>query len=156
MTAKSMQREGFPNISIRLYEDYDAWLEHRFVELAATFTTMTMRDSLYGRNEGLLQFYDTKNLHTKMNGEQIIQVSVKNANSDRTQSRIYGSKHFAVSVDSKGDNIITIQLAPIHEIEDLKFGRMFYPSVQETLVEMTGVIYQDRPLLAPPINGINV
>ncbi|QIN95387.1 baseplate central spike complex protein [Escherichia phage MN01] len=156
MTVKSMQREGFPNISIRLYEDYDAWLEHRFVELAATFTTLTMRDSLYGRNEGLLQFYDTKNLHTKMNGEQIIQISVKNANSDRTQSRIYGSKHFAVSVDSKGDNIITIQLAPIHEIEDLKFSRMFYPSVQETLVEMTGVIYQDRPLLSPPINGINV
>lgn len=151
-----MQREGFPNISIRLYEDYDAWLEHRFVELGATFTTLTMRDGLYGSNEGLLQFYDAKNLHTKMDGEQIIQVSVKNANSERTQSRIYGSKHFAVGVDSKGDNIITIQLAPIHFLENLKFSRMFFPSVQETLTEMIGVIYQDRPLLAPPLNGINV
>jgi hypothetical protein len=156
MSAKTMQREGFPNISIRLYEDYDAWLEHRFVELAATFTTLTMRDSLYGNNEGLLQFYDAKNLHTKMDGEQIIQISVKNANSERTQSRIYGSKHFAVGVDSKGDNIITIQLAPIHFLENLKFSRIFFPSVQETLVEMVGVIYQDRPLLSPPINGINV
>lgn len=151
-----MQREGFPNISIRLYEDYDAWLEHRFVELGATFTTLTMRDGLYGSNEGLLQFYDAKNLHTKMDGEQIIQISVKNANSERTQSRIYGSKHFAVGVDSKGDNIITIQLAPIHFLENLKFSRMFFPSVQETLTEMIGVIYQDRPLLAPPLNGINV
>ena len=77
MSSKTMQREGFPNISIRLYEDYDAWLEHRFVELGATFTTLTMRDGLYGSNEGLLQFYDAKNLHTKMDGEQIIQVSVK-------------------------------------------------------------------------------
>ena len=151
-----MQREGFPNISIRLYEDYDAWLEHRFVELGATFTTLTMRDGLYGSNEGLLQFYDAKNLHTKMDGEQIIQISVKNANSERTQSRIYGSKHFAVGVDSKGDNIITIQLAPLHFLENLKFSRMFFPSVQETLTEMIGVIYQDRPLLAPPLNGINV
>lgn len=151
-----MQREGFPNISIRLYEDYDAWLEHRFVELGATFTTLTMRDGLYGSNEGLLQFYDAKNLHTKMDGEQIIQISVKNANSERTQTRIYGSKHFAVGVDSKGDNIITIQLAPIHFLENLKFSRMFFPSVQETLTEMIGVIYQDRPLLAPPLNGINV
>ncbi|QPI13298.1 baseplate hub subunit [Salmonella phage vB_SalM_ABTNLsp5] len=156
MSSKTMQREGFPNISIRLYEDYDAWLEHRFVELGATFTTLTMRDGLYGSNEGLLQFYDAKNLHTKMDGEQIIQVSVKNANSERTQSRIYGSKHFAVGVDSKGDNIITIQLAPIHFLENLKFSRMFFPSVQETLTEMIGVIYQDRPLLAPPLNGINV
>lgn len=156
MSSKTMQREGFPNISIRLYEDYDAWLEHRFVELGATFTTLTMRDGLYGSNEGLLQFYDAKNLHTKMDGEQIIQISVKNANSERTQSRIYGSKHFAVGVDSKGDNIITIQLAPLHFLENLKFSRMFFPSVQETLTEMIGVIYQDRPLLAPPLNGINV
>lgn len=154
--SKTIQREGYPNISIKLYQDYDAWLEHRFVELAATFTTLTMRDGLYGRNEGLLQFYDAKNLHTKMDGEQIIQISVGNANTQRTQTRIYGCKHFSVSVDSKGDNIITIQLATIHSLEDLKFSRMFFPSVQETLTEMIGVIYQDRPLIAPPINGINV
>ncbi|AHY25174.1 baseplate hub [Pectobacterium bacteriophage PM2] len=156
MTNKTVQREGFPNVSIKLYQDYDAWLEHRFVELGATFTTLTMRDGLYGINEGLLQFYDAKNLHTKMDGEQIIQISVGNANTSRTQTRIYGSKHFAVGVDSKGDNIITIQLATIHSLENLKFGRMFFPGVQETLTEMIGVIYQDRPLLSPPINGINV
>lgn len=150
------QRAGFPNISIKLYQDYDAWLENRFVELGATFTTLTMRDGLYGTNEGLLQFYDAKNLHTKMDGEQIIQISVGNANSSRTQTRIYGCKHFAVSVDQKGDNIITIQLDTIHSLENLKFSRMFFPSVQETLTEMIGVIYQDRTKISPPINGINV
>lgn len=153
---KMAQRAGYPNISIKLYQDYDAWLENRFVELAATFTTLTMRDGLNGTNEGLLQFYDNKNLHTKMDGNQIIQISVGNANSKRTQTRIYGSKHFAVGVDSKGDNIITVQLATIHSIMNLKFSRMFYPSVQETLTEMIGVIYQDTPMIAPPINGINV
>lgn len=153
---KMAQRAGYPNISIKLYQDYDAWLENRFVELGATFTTLTMRDGLNGTNEGLLQFYDNKNLHTKMDGNQIIQISVGNANSKRTQTRIYGSKHFAVGVDSKGDNIITVQLATIHSIMNLKFSRMFYPSVQETLTEMIGVIYQDTPMIAPPINGINV
>lgn len=156
MTNKSIQREGYPNISIKLYQDYDAWQTNRFVELAATFTTLTMRDGLNGVNEGLLQFYDAKNLHTKMDGEQIIQISVGNANSQRTQTRIYGCKHFAVGVDSKGDNIITIQLATIHSLENLKFSRMFFPSVQETLIEMLGVIYQDRTLLTPAVNGINV
>lgn len=156
MTNKTIQREGFPNISIKLYQNYDAWLEHRFVELAATFTTLTMRDGLYGTNEGLLQFYDAKNLHTKMDGEQIIQISVGNSNRERTLTRIYGCKHFSVGVDQKGDNIITIQLSTIHSLENLKFGRMFFPSVQETLTEMIGVIYQDRPLISPAINGINV
>lgn len=150
-----LQRPGYPNLSVKLYENYDAWLENRFVELAATITTITMRDSLYGRNEGILQFYDSKNLHTRLDGNQIIQISVANANSKKTQTRIYGSKHFSVSVDNKGDNIIGIELSPIHYIEDLKFGRVFYPDAGESIQEMLGVIYEDRPLIIPPINSIN-
>ncbi|WCZ66364.1 baseplate hub subunit [Yersinia phage MHG19] len=150
-----MQRIGFPNISIKLYEDYDAWLDNRFVELAATFITLTMRDGLFGRNEGLLQFYDSKNIHNLMNGEQIIQVSVANANSKKTQTRIYSMKHFTVGVDQKGDNIITIQLGTIHANKDLKFSRCFFANAQESIEEMIAVIYQDKPLLAPPVTGIN-
>lgn len=152
---KTAQRLGFPNVSIKLYEDYDAWLQNRFVELAATFITLTMRDGLNGTNEGILQLYDDKNLHTKMDGSNIIQVSVRNANSERTQTRIYGTKHFAVGVNEKGDNIITINLDTIHSIKNLKFGRKFFPNASETIDEMIGAIYQDIPLLAPPVNGIN-
>ncbi|ARW57617.1 baseplate hub subunit [Serratia phage X20] len=154
--SKSVQRAGYPNVSIKLYQDYDAWLQNRFVELAATFTTLTMRDGLYGNNEGLLQFYDNKNLHTKMDGEQIIQISVANANTQRTISRIYGSKHFSVGVDSKGDNIITIQLAPIHILENLKFSRTFFANASQSIAEMINVIYQDRPLISPVVESLNV
>ena len=52
----TIQKPGYPNVSIKLYESYDAWKENRFVELAATFTTLTLRDGLFGRNEGMLQF----------------------------------------------------------------------------------------------------
>lgn len=150
-----IQKEGFPNISIKLYQDYDQWKQNNFLELAATFITLTMRDGLYGNNEGLLQFYDNMNLHCKMSGEEIIQISMSNANTSRTQTRIYGNKHFGVVVDSKGDNIITIQLSTIHEIENLKFGRCFYNNATDTINEMIAVIYQDRPLIAPAVNGIN-
>lgn len=150
------QRPGYPNLSVKLYQDYDAWQENRFVELAATITTLTMRDSLYGRNEGILQFYDSRNLHTKMDGNQIIQISVSNSNDAmNVKTRIYGCKHFAVSVDSKGDNILGIELGTIHSIEDLKFGRTFYSDVGESINEMIGVIYESKPLIAPPMNTIN-
>lgn len=154
--SNTVQRAGFPNVSIKLYQDYDAWLSNRFVELGVTFTTLTMRDGLYGHNEGLLQFYDAKNLHTKMDGEQIIQISVANANTQRTLSRIYGCKHFSVGVDSKGDNIITIQLAPIHNIENLKFARTFFANASQSINEMISVVYQDRPLIAPPVDSLNI
>lgn len=149
------QRPGFPNVSIKLYQNYDKWLDNSFIELGATFTTLTMRDSLSGINEGMLQFYDSKNIHNKMNGDQIIQISVSNSNTSRTQTRIYGIKHFTVRVDDKGDNIIAIQLSSLHDIMNLKFSRCFFSSAYETLVEMIGVIYQKYPKLAPPINGIN-
>lgn len=151
-----MQREGFPNISIKLYQDYDAWKDNKFLELAATFITLTMRDGLFGKNEGLLQFYDNMNLQTKMTGEEILQISVANSNTqNRTLSRIYGIKHFSTTVDEKGDNILVIQLGTIHEIENLKFGRCFFENSYESIQEMIGVIYQDRELIAPPVNGIN-
>lgn len=150
-----MQREGFPNISIKLYQNYDNWKENKFLELAATFITLTMRDGLYGKNEGLLQIYDNLNLQTKLIGEEIIQISVANSNTKRTLSRIYGIKHFSASVDEKADNIIVFQLAPIHNIENLKFGRCFYENSFESIQEMIGVIYQNRELIAPPVNGIN-
>lgn len=150
-----IQREGFPNISIKLYQNYDMWKENKFLELAATFITLTMRDGLYGKNEGLLQFYDNLSLQTKMTGEEIIQISVSNANTKGTLSRIYGCKHFSSTVDEKGDNIIVIQLGTIHDIENLKFGRCFYENAYESIQEMIGVIYQNRELIAPPVNGIN-
>ena len=151
-----LQRPGYPNLSVKLFDSYDAWSNNRFVELAATITTLTMRDSLYGRNEGMLQFYDSKNIHTKMDGNEIIQISVANANDiNNVKTRIYGCKHFSVSVDSKGDNIIAIELGTIHSIENLKFGRPFFPDAGESIKEMLGVIYQDRTLLTPAINAIN-
>ncbi|QEG11613.1 putative baseplate hub subunit [Klebsiella phage KPN6] len=149
------QRLGYPNISIKLYSGYDAWLANRFVELAATFITLTMRDSLRGTNEGLLQFYDAKNMHTRMNGDEIVQISVANSNTSRTQTRIYGIKHFTVGVDDKGDSIITLQLGTLHDIMNLKFSRAFFSSAYETIKEMIGAMYVDQPLIAPPINGIN-
>ncbi|QOI66402.1 baseplate hub subunit [Erwinia phage FBB1] len=150
-----MQREGYPNISIKLYQSYDAWKQNKFLELGATFITLTMRDGLFGTNEGLLQFYDNLSLHTKMTGEEIIQISVANSNTKKTLSRIYGNMHFSTTIDNKGDNIIVIQLGTIHNIENLKFGRCFYENSSESLNEMISVIYQDRPLLAPAVNGIN-
>lgn len=150
------QKLGFPNISIKLYQDYDAWLDNNFVELAATFITLTMRDSLRGTNEGLLQFYDTKNIHNKIDGDQIIQISVANSNTSRTQTRIYGIKHFSVAVDDKADTYITLQLGTLHEIMNLKFSRCFFNSASDTINEMIGVMYQKYPKLAPPVNGINV
>ncbi|AEO97124.1 baseplate hub subunit [Salmonella phage vB_SenM-AKM_NP4] len=149
------QIPGFPNLSIKLYQDYDSWQTNRYVELAATVITLTMRDGLYGRNEGVLQFFDSKNLHTLMDGRQIIQISVANSNTKKVQNRIYGCKHYSVSVDSKGDNILAINLGLIHEIEDLKFSRCFFNDAGESLKEMIGVIYEDKPLIAPAINTIN-
>ncbi|EJN8096122.1 hypothetical protein NRW71_001545 [Salmonella enterica] len=77
-----MQRTGFPNVSIKLYQDYEAFLGHRFIELGATFVTMTLRDSLRGVNEGLLQFYDSKAMHTRLSGREIIQISLSTANTE--------------------------------------------------------------------------
>lgn len=68
-----MQRTGFPNVSIKLYQDYEAFQTSRFIELGATFITLTIRDSLRGINEGLLQFYDPKAMHTRLTGREIIQ-----------------------------------------------------------------------------------
>ena len=150
------QKPGYPNASIKLYEDYDAWKEHRFVELAATFITMTIRDGLFGRNEGMLQFYDNRNIHTKMDGNQIIQISLSNANSHSVYNRPYGIKHFATTVDNKGDNILTVNIEPIHNVENLKFARTFFPNGTESLAEMIRVIYASKTELAPKVDGVNV
>lgn len=150
-----IQREGFPNISIKLYQNYDTWKDNKFLELGATFITLTMRDGFYGKNEGLLQIYDNLGLQTRLTGEEIIQISVSNANTQRQNSRIYGIKHFSVTVDEKADNIIVFQLGTIHDNENLKFGRCFYENSFESIQEMIGVIYQNRELIAPPVNGIN-
>lgn len=151
------QRPGYPNVSIKLYEDYDAWKANRFVELAATFTSLTLRDSLSGTNEGMLQFYDNKNIHTKMDGKQIIQISLANANQTETVfNRLYGIKHFAVSVDKKGDNILGCNLQPLHHCKNLKFSRAFFTNGTESIQEMIRVLYIDRTELAPTIDGVNV
>lgn len=154
---ENMQRPGHPNASIKLYEDYSAWLENRFVELGVTFTTLTLRDGLYGRNEGILQFYDAYNLHTKMNGDNIIQISLANANNTQSvKTRIYGCKNFAVSVDAKGDNIIAVNLEPLHHVMNQKFSRAFFANATESVDEMIRVLYTNAPKLAPGTDGINI
>lgn len=154
--SQDFQRPGYPNVSIKLFEDYDAWKENRFVELAATFTTLTIRDGLYGTNEGILQFYDNKNIHTKMDGNQIVQISLSNANTSKVFNRLYGIKHFAASVDQKGDNILGLNLEPIHHVENLKFSRTFFPNATESIQEMIRVIYDKKSELAPVVDGVNV
>lgn len=150
------QKPGYPNVSIKLYEDYDAWADNRFVELAATFTTLTMRDGLYGRNEGILQFYDNKNMHMKMDGDQIVQISLSNANSKDVVTRLYGVKDSSVSVDSKGDNIIAFNLAPLHVVENVLFSRAFFANATETIQTMIDSIYQKRAEIKPKVEGINI
>lgn len=151
-----MQRPGFPSVRIKLFEDYDAWLDARYLDLSATFYTMTLRDGLNGKNEGLLQLYDNKNLQVKMNGSEIIMVSLGNANEAESFMRIYGIKHSSATVDEKGDNIILLQLGPIHRNLNTKFGRAFFASATESIEDMMNVLYKDMPLLKPKITGQNV
>lgn len=151
-----MQKPGYPNLSVKLYEDITAWKENRFIELAATITTLTLRDSLFGTNEGILQFYDSKNLHAKINGDNLISVSVTNANSQNIKNRMYAVKHFASDVDKKGDNIIAMQLSPYHISRNLKFSRVFFTNATESIAEMVRVLYKDHEDISPKINGINV
>lgn len=151
-----MQRVGYPNVSIKLYQNYDAWLENRFIELGGTFTTLTIRDDLYGTNEGMLQIYDHKNMHTKLDGDQILQISVGNANTSISKTRIYAVKYSSVSVDQKGDNIITMQLISPYKNKNLKFSRVFFKNATETIEEMINVLYTDAPLLKPTITGTNI
>lgn len=139
-------------VSVKLFENYDAWLENRFLELGATFTAITIRDSM-NLNEGLLQVYDSRNLHVGLTGNEIIQIS---GSSSKSMNRIYGIKHNSVSVDSKGDNLITFNLIHIHKLKRLKFSRSFYPDAKDTLDEMIDIIYRNTPLLRPLLNGIGI
>lgn len=150
-----LQRAGYPNVSIKLYQNYDAWMENRFIELAATFITMTMRDGLTnGINEGLLQIYDSNGLQTRLTGDEIIQTSLKTANTEITYNRLYGIKHLSANVDMKGDNIITFQLGSLHSVRNLKFSRMFTNDAVASVNEMIGYLYSGTPKLAPTINSI--
>lgn len=150
------QRLGFPNASIKLFQGYDAWLENRFLELGGTFITLTMRDNIRGINEGLLQISDNKNLHTLLTGDEIIQVSVSNANTSIVLNRLYGIKNSAVSVDEKGDNIITFGLGHLHQNKRLKFARKFFPNATDSINAMMEVLYKDKPRMIPNVNGINI
>lgn len=151
-----MQRAGYPNVSIKLYQDYEAFLNHRFIELGATFVTLTLRDSLRGVNEGLLQFYDSKTMHTKLTGHEIIQISLSTANTEEVFNRIYGVSHSNVSVDQKNDNILTMQLHSYHETINLKFSRGTETNALNNITSMIDAIYKDVPLWKPKITGENV
>ncbi|WJZ28092.1 baseplate hub [Serratia phage 92A1] len=151
-----MQRPGFPSVRVKLFEDYDAWLDNRYLDLSATFYTITIRDSLNGVNEGLIQIYDNKDLQQKMDGNEIISISLGNANEAESYPRIYGVKHSAASVDEKGDNIIVVQLGPIHRNMNTKFGRSFHASATDSITEMMDALYVDKPLLKPKVLGQNV
>lgn len=147
-------RPGFSNVSIKLFEDYDAWLDNRFIEFAGTFVSLNTRDGLSEGSSGLFQVYDTRNLHTKINGREIIQISFRGFRGKSTHNRIYGIKNTSVSVDNKGDNIITFEIGPIHKVRNDKFSRSFFPDAVDTIEEMLRVIYLDEPLLIPKVIGI--
>ena len=156
MNNSNIQRPGFPNASIKLYKNYDSWLQNTYIEMGATFISLTMRDGLYGNNEGLLQVYDITSIHTHMTGDELISVKVGNANTQKSRIRIYSIKHFSVSVDEKGDTILLIQLGQYHHTKNLKFGRTFFSNASETIETMMTALYEDAPLIIPNINGINV
>ncbi|HHY8210901.1 TPA: hypothetical protein ACV72R_001184 [Escherichia coli] len=120
-----MQRTGFPNVSIKLYQDYEAFLNHRFIELGATFVTMTLRDSIRGVNEGLLQFYDNKAMHTKLNGREIIQISLSTANTDEVFNRIYGISHSNKKAPTRGALILSIPSSLITTAINVRKGFVF-------------------------------
>lgn len=139
--------------SIKLYENYNAWLENKFLELGATFITMTFRDSL-SLNEGLVQIYDNTSLHVGLTGNEIFQISLGDAL--EPINRLYGIKHSNASVDSKGDTILTFNLTPLHMLNRSRFSRVFYPDAKDSISEMIDVLYKDFPLLKPDINGIEI
>ena len=152
----SSQRLGFPNVSIKLYEDYEAWLNNRFLELGATFTVLTLKDTLLGVNEGILQFYDPKNLQALLTGDELIQVSVANANTKEVLNRVYGIKNSNVSIDQKGDSILAFELTPYYKRVDLKFGRVFFRSAVDSVNAMLDSIYVDYPHIKPAVTGQNI
>ncbi|QBX32876.1 baseplate hub subunit [Aeromonas phage Asfd_1] len=150
------QRPGYPNLSVKLYENYDAWLENRFLEMAGALITLTLRDGLMnGINEGLLQIMDTKNLQVMLTGDEIIQLSVKTANTDYTYNRLYGIKHLSASVNAKGDNVITFELGSLHAVANLKFSRAFGNNAQDSIAEMINYIYRGREKLIPAFDSEN-
>ncbi|UOX40571.1 baseplate hub [Aeromonas phage GomatiRiver_11] len=152
----TQQRQGYPNLSVKLYESYDAWLENRFLEMAGAMISMTIRDGLMnGINEGLLQIMDTKSLQTMLSGNELIQISVKTANTDYTYNRIYGVKHLSASVNSKGDNIITFQLGSVHSVANLKFSRALGNNAQDSITEMINYIYRGREKIIPKFDAEN-
>ncbi|ASD52103.1 baseplate hub [Pseudomonas phage PspYZU05] len=149
------QRPGFPNISIKLFQNYDAWLENRYLELGATFTTLTLRDGIHGTNEGILQFYDAKNLHTRLTGNEFIHISLRSQNDKSgVRSRLFGIAHSSVSVDKKSDNIIAFNLTPIHHSSNLGFNRSFFHDAGDSIKEMIDFLYNDSPHLKPKVNTV--
>ena len=151
------QRQGFPNLSIQLYLDYNAVLENKFTELSPALISMTMRDGLSsGLNEGLIQIYDDKTLHEKMTGDEFIRVVVGNANTSTKLERIYGIHHYSVTINNKNDNILTIQVGTLHHIDSMKFCKSLSNNAADSLTSMIETFYRDKKLLKPDINSINV
>lgn len=151
-----LQRAGFPNASIKLYRTVDAWANNHYIELGATFITLTIRDSLMsGINEGLLQIYDDSLLHTTLTGNEIIQITLRTANEEINHTRIHSIRNFAVSVDKKGDNIITFQLQSYYKT-NLKFTRVFSNNAVDSVNEMLAYLYKDKNVLMPKVYPINI
>jgi len=151
-----MQRAGFPNASIKLYKDLDAWANNQYKELGATFITLTLRDSLMsGINEGLLQIYDNSLMHTTLTGNEIIQITLKTANQEISYTRVHSIRHFSVTIDKKGDNIITFQLNSYYKT-NLKFTRSFSNNAVDSVTEMLNYLYRDKQVLLPAVTPINI
>lgn len=151
-----LQRPMFPNLSIKLYDNMEMLPKKNYIELTPSVIVTTLRDTLFGVNEGILQFYDSRNLHTKLSGNEIIHISYTDQlNINKVINRVYAVRDFGVSTDNKGDNIIAMNIAPYHIVKNLSFSRAFMNDAKESIAEFMRVIYKGYDGLMPNINGEN-
>lgn len=146
----------FPNLSIKLYDNMEMLPKKNYIELTPSVIVTTLRDTLFGVNEGILQFYDSRNMHTKLSGNEIITISYTDQlNIRNVINRVYAVRDFGVSVDNKGDNVIAMNIAPYHIVKNLSFSRAFMNDAKESIAEFMRVIYKGYDGLMPNINGEN-
>lgn len=152
-----MQKQGFPNITVQLYDDYNAYMDNSYIDMTPSLISLTMRDGLIsGINEGLLQVHDEADLHTKLTGEEFIRVVVSTANSEVIQTRVYSIARFSLSIDKKADNVITFQLNPYHLVNDIMYSRSLPNNAGNAMTSMMSALYADKPLIKPKTNFINI
>ncbi|QJT71707.1 baseplate hub subunit [Shewanella phage Thanatos-1] len=146
------QRPGFPNASIKLFSNINDWQDNKYTDMSMAFITLTMRDTIYGTTEGMLQVYDSGKLHTRLTGNEFIMVNLSNANSNKIQTRIYGIKSTSVAVDKKADTIVSFNLCPWHESLSVNFSRVFYKDAGDSIKAMISSIYRGVEAISPVLS----